>query len=126
MKILGTLLLCVALMGCVSSHSITAADGTSFQVKDRAYKDVYNAAILTVASIGEITAQNRQKGEVRGLKGVTEFSAGEALGVFINPPKESVRNFTVTVVSKHVVTTQLTGTDFTSTMIAAMKARLDM
>ena len=126
MRIFGGLLVCVMLMGCVSSHSITAADGTSFQVKDRAYKDVYNAAILTVASVGEITAQNRKKGEVRGLKGVTGFSWGEAIAVFISPPNESARNFTVTVVSEHVMQTQLTGTNFGPSMIAAVKARLNL
>ena len=51
---------------------------------------------------------------------------GDPVGVFIEPPEESARNFTVTVVSEHAVQTQLTGQDFKDTMIAVMKAHLNL
>lgn len=121
--ILGLVLLLTA---CVSSQSIAPEDGISFPVKDRSYKQVFNAAILTVASVGEITSQDRPSGQIRGLRGASAFSWGDAVAVFISPSAESAREFTVTVVSEHVDQVQLTGQDFKSTMIATMKAHLDL
>ncbi len=112
------------LAACASSSTISKSDGISFQVRDRSYSAVWSAAILTVASAGAIESQNRQRGEVRGHRGAGAWSWGEALGVFIEPADETAQNFTVTVVSEHIVQTQLTGQDFRSTMIATMKAQL--
>ncbi len=120
------LALVLVVTACASSSSITPSDGRSFRVKDRSYSQVWKAAILTVASEGAIESQNRHRGEVRGQKGASYFSWGEALAVFIDPPSETVRNFTVTVVSVHASRGQLTGQDFESTMVATMKAHLDL
>ena len=65
-------------------------------------------------------------GEVRGHRGATAWSWGEAIGVFIDPADEDARNFTVTAVSEHIAQGQITGQDFTYSMIATLKAHLDM
>ena len=121
-----TVALALAVAACASSSSIRSSDGQYFLVHDRSYSQVWNAAILTVASIGAIESENRQLGEVRGHRGASVWSWGEAVAVFIDPPTEDTRDFRVTVVSEHIMQTQLTGQDFESTMIATMKAHLDL
>jgi len=111
---------------CASSSSLRSSDGRSFQVQDRSYSQVWNAAILTVASVGAIESENRRYGEVRGHRGASAFSWGDAVAVFIDPPSETAGNFTVTVVSEHILQVQISGQDFESTMIATMKAHLDL
>ena len=123
---LTTILIVLGLSACATSSSISKSDGKSFQVHDRSYGDVWNAAILTVASVGAIESQDRYRGEVRGHKGASAWSWGDAVGVFIEPSEESARNFTVTVVSEHVAQGQITGQDFKDTMIEVMKAQLDL
>jgi hypothetical protein len=116
----------MAATGCATSSSVRPSDGQSFRIQDKSYSEVWNAAVLTVSSIGAIESQYRHLGEVRGHRGASIWSWGEAVAVFISPPNEDSRNFVVTVVSEHIVQTQLTGQDFESTMIATMKAHLDI
>ena len=121
-----TFALALAVAACASSSSLRHSDGRSFRVQSRSYSQVWNAAILTVASVGAIESQSRRYGEVRGHRGASAWSWGEAIAVFIDPPSNAARDFTVTVVSEHIMQTQLSGQDFESTMIATMKAHLDL
>ena len=125
-SLIASMWLILIVSGCASSSSISPRDGTSFQVRDRSYAEVWKAAILTVSSVGAIESQNRSRGEVRGHRGATAWSWGEAIGVFIDPADEDARNFTVTAVSEHIAQGQITGQDFTYSMIATLKAHLDM
>ena len=111
---------------CASSSSLRSSDGRSFHVQNRSYSQVWNAAVLTVASVGAIESENRRNGEVRGHRGASGFSWGDAVAVFIDPPSETAGDFTVTVVSEHILQVQISGQDFESTMIATMKAHLDL
>ncbi len=120
------LALVLVVAACASSSSLRPNDGRSFRVQNRSYSQVWNAAILTVASVGAIESQSRVDGKVRGHRGASAFSWGEAVAVFIDPSSEAFRDFTVTLVSEHILQGQISGQDFKSTMIATMKARLDL
>lgn len=120
------LALVLVVSACASSSSIRPSDGRAFRVQNRSYSQVWNAAILTIASVGAIESQSRRYGEVRGHRGASAWSWGEAIAVFIVPPSEAARDFTVTVVSEHIMQTQISGQDFGSTMISTMKAHLDL
>ncbi|SRR5260370_30138154 len=114
------------LAGCASSGTLRPQQGLSFRVADHSYSEVWNAAVLTVASVGAIESENRARGEVRGFRGASAFSWGDAVAVFIDPPDPTARNFMVTVASEHALIGQLSGQDFTLTMVATMKAHLDL
>ena len=114
------------LASCSSSAGLSRRNGVSFRVADRAYSQVWNAGVLTIASIGAIESEDRSRGEVRGLRGASAFSWGDAVAIFIDPPDPNARNFVVTVASQHVFTPQVSGQDFRLTMIASMKAHLDL
>ena len=117
---------CCLISACSSPLSISPGDGISFRVLDRSYSQVWNAATRTVAYFGNIESEDRLKGEVRGLKGTTGWSWGDAIAIFIDPPDPEARNFIVSAVSEHVLVTQLTGRDFSHSMESAMKSRLDL
>ena len=117
--------LTIATSGCAFSDTIRPNEGQSFEVVDRSYSEVWNAGVLTVGAIGEITSTNRAAGEIRGFKGASVWSWGNALGVFINPPSDDARNFRVSVVGIKTVRGQLAGSDYTGTMMAMMQAHLD-
>lgn len=117
--------LAAVVSGCALSNTIQPDDGRSFQVTDRSYSEVWNAGILTVGSVGEISAMNRSIGEIRGFRGAGAWTSGNALGVFISPPSDKARDFAVSVVGIKTARGQITGSDYTDTMIAMMKARLE-
>jgi len=114
------------LISCASSASVNKESGRSFIVNDRSYSEDWNAAILTVSSVGAIESENKFLGEVRGLRGASAWSWGDAIAVFIDPPQNDARRFTVTVVSEHIMQTQISGQDFKGSMIATMKAHLKL
>jgi hypothetical protein len=124
MRFLIVVLVSLFAYGCASSQSIKPEDGTSFVITDRSYAEVWNAAKQSVDSLGAIVSLNREKGEIRGRHGISAFSWGEAIGVFINPADERSREFKVSVVSEHVVQGNIFGPDFKKTIIAKMRAQL--
>ena len=60
------------------------------------------------------------------MPSTSAWSWGEAVAVFIDRINRSERDFTVTVVSEHAMQTQISGQDFKKTMIATMKAHLEL
>lgn len=120
-----TALVAALLSGCAMSDDIGPDDGRSFSVSDRSYAEVWEAGVLTVGSIGEIASANRETGEIRGFAGASAWSWGNSLGVFISPPSDGARDFTVSVVGIRMNRVQISGSDYTGTMEAMMQARLD-
>jgi hypothetical protein len=76
--------------------------------------------------VADIKSMDKAKGEVRALRSPTNWQGAEAIAVFISPTDESSRHFKVSVVSEHVLKTELVGTNFKDTIIGLMRAQLGM
>jgi len=125
-RILIAILLAAAGHGCVSPESIGPEQGATFIIDDRNYTEVWNAALQAVASVADIKSMDKAKGEVRALRSPTNWRGAEAIAVFILPTDEASRHFKVSVVSEHVLKTELVGKNFKGTIIGLMRAQLGM
>lgn len=123
-KVSISILSIIALSSCSSPSTIQPGDGKSFIVTDRSYSEVWEASVLTIGSIGAIESYDRERGEIRGFSPIAGFSWGNSIGVFIYPPIENSRNFTVSVVGVRSNQVQITGTDYTRTMEVMLKSKL--
>jgi hypothetical protein len=87
---------------------------------------VWNAAVQAVASVADIKSMDKAKGEVRGLRSPSTWRGAEAIAVFISPTNDASRDFEVSVVSEHVLKTELAGKHFKDTIMGLMRAQLGM
>jgi hypothetical protein len=67
---------------------------------------------------------DRGKGEIRGLRSPTTWRGAEAIAIFISPTDEASPHFRVSVVSEHVLKTQLLGKDFKDTIVSEIENQL--
>jgi hypothetical protein len=125
-RILFVIVLSAAAYGCVSPQSVGPEQGETFTIEDRSYTEVWNAAVQAVASVADIKSMDKAKGEVRGLRSPSTWRGAEAIAVFISPTDDASRHFQVSVVSEHVLKTELAGKDFKETIMGLMREQLGM
>jgi hypothetical protein len=125
-RILITVVLSAAIYGCVNPQSVGPEQGETFTIEDRSYTEVWNAAVQAVASVADIKTMDKARGEVRALRSPSTWRGAEAIAVFISPTNDTSRSFQVSVVSEHVLKTELAGKDFKDTIMGLMRAQLGM
>ena len=121
--LLATLML---LSSCTTVGDIKPGQGSSFEVSDRNYNDIWRASVEVVSRNLTILESDKALGIVKAEKRAGATTWGELIGVFIVPPKTDAKQYTVEVVSKKRLMTQLTGQDWTATIVAGIKAELGM
>lgn len=128
MKTAMTAFFAVLLMsGCSTIDSVRpGAGGSTFDIQGKTYSQVWNAAIETVSSQLTIVGANRQTGDIRAEKGVGLATWGEVVGVFIRPTIANADIYTVEVQSLKRSALQITGQNWTNTVVEGIKARLDL
>jgi hypothetical protein len=125
-RILFVIVFSAAACGCVSPQSVGPEQGETFTIEDRSYTEVWNAAVQAVASVADIKSMDKAKGEVRGLRSPSTWRGAEAIAVFISPTDDASWHFQVSVVSEHVLKTELAGKDFKETIMGLMREQLGM
>ena len=123
-RILLVLLLGAAGYGCVSPQSLSPEQGATIVIDNRSYNDVWNAAVQAVASVADIKSMDKANGEIRGLRSPTTWRGAEAIAIFISPTDEASPHFRVSVVSEHVLKTQLLGKHFKDRITAQIQNQL--
>jgi len=119
------LLLLVALTtGCATTESLEPGSGTSFQVKGRSYDQVWKAAVTTASRSLTIVEQSRETGTIKAESRAGLATLGEVVGIFIRPARAGASAYTVEVQSQKRSKLQITGQDWTQTMVAGIKAEL--
>ena len=116
----------LAVTGCATVDSPQAGRGGSqFEVRGKSYDDVWRAANRVLARSLTIIESNKETGTLRAEKGVGLATWGEVVGVFIRPQRNDAPVYTVEVQSIKRSMIQLTGQDWTQTIISGIKAELD-
>jgi hypothetical protein len=124
MRVVGVAAL-VALAGCATTSSLQpGAGGTTFVVRDKSYDDVWKAAVTTASRSLTIVESSKDTGTLRAEKGVGLSTWGEVVGVFVRPAAPGAASYTVEVQSLKRNRLQLTGQDWTATIVSGMKAEL--
>ena len=114
------------LSGCATIGSLRPGDGTSFEITNKSYDQVWKAAITVVGRSLTIVESDKQTGVIKAEKGAGLATWGEVVGVFIKPANTDSKRFTVVVESKKRVLFQITGQNWERTIIEGIKAELDL
>lgn len=126
MRVIIILAFALLLSGCNTISSVNANSGVGFQVRDRNYSEVWNAAVKTVSSQLTIVEANPDQGLIKAEKGVGLTTWGEVVVIAIAPQTPEASEYTVRVNSLKRSALQITGQDWTNTMIEGIKANLGL
>ena len=112
--------------GCATIDTLQpGSGGSTFEVRGKSYDEIWKAVVRTASRSLTIVESNKDTGTLRAEKGVGMATWGEVVGVFVRPTSNGAPVYTVEVQSLKRSRAQITGQDWTSTMISGMKAELD-
>ena len=120
------LAIAMAMLGCATLDSVQpGAGGSTFEVRGRSYDAIWKAAVRVAGQSLTIVESDKATGTLRAEKGMGLATWGEVVGIFIRPPRSGAAVYTVEVLSLKRSQLQVTGQDWTTTIISGMKAELD-
>ncbi len=93
-------------------------------VQNRSYDSIWQAAILVASRQLTIVEADKSTGTVKAEKGVGVATWGEVVGIFISPDETDQHAFVVEVESLKRSSGQVTGQDWTLTIVEGIKAEL--
>lgn len=115
-----------SLSGCATIDTLQpGTGGSSFEVRGKTYDEIWKAVVRTASRSLTVVESNKETGMLRAEKGAGMATWGEVVGVFVRPTSNGASVYTIEVQSLKRSRVQLTGQDWTSTMIAGIKAELD-
>jgi uncharacterized protein YceK len=112
--------------GCATIDSLQpGSGGSTFEVRGKTYDDVWNASVRTASRSLTIVESDKQSGKLKAEKGVGMATWGEVVGIFIYPVTSQAPVYNVEVQSLKRSRLQITGQDWTSTMVTGIKSELN-
>lgn len=116
----------LAIAGCATVDTPQpGTGGSTFEVRGKSYDDIWKAVVRTASRSLTIVESNKEAGTLRAEKGVGLATWGEVVGVFVRPTTNGASAYTVEIQSIKRSRVQLTGQDWTTTLISGIKAELD-
>jgi hypothetical protein len=119
------LLLACVLSGCTTLADAKLAKGTGMtRIYDRPYAATWKAAICSLNGKGlSIASENKSEGTILAQRGITAFSYGENIAVFVKK-KSEVRTL-VEVVSKKAMQTNVFAPDWSGEILDGINGCLN-
>jgi hypothetical protein len=116
----------VAISGCSTIDSLEpGTGGQTFQVRGKKYDEIWKAVVRTASHVLTIVDNNKETGTLRAEKAAGIATWGEVVGIFVRPARNGAPVYTVEVQSLTRLAFQITGQDWTTTMISGIQAELD-
>jgi hypothetical protein len=113
------------LLGCATIDTPQpGTGGSTFEVRGKTYDEVWRAVVRTAGRSLTIDESNKATGILRAEKGAGLTTWGEVVGIFVRPPNNGADVYTVEVQSIKRSRLQITGQDWTETIIVGIKAEL--
>ena len=115
-------------VGCATIGSLEPGTGagTTIEIKGRSYEAIWRAALRTAGRSLTIVESDKPRGAIKAEKDGGTYTYGEVVGIFIRPPSDGAAAYTVEVQSLKRAKYQLTGQDWTTTIIAGMETELGL
>ncbi len=110
--------------GCNTIDSVQPGKGISFQVQGKTYDQVWKASVAVMSRQLTLVEDSKQRGFIRAEAAAGMTTWGEVVGVFITPTTPNAHSYNVEVVSLKRSAMQITGQDWTRTVITGIKAEL--
>jgi len=115
-----------SISGCATIDSVQpGTGGSTFEVRGKNYDEIWKAVVRTASRSLTIVESNKQTGTLKAEKGVGVATWGEVVGIFVRPTSNGASVYTVEVQSLKRSRAQITGQNWTSTMVSGIKAELD-
>lgn len=120
------LLFAFSISGCATVDTLQpGTGGSTFEVRGKSYDEIWKAVVRTTTRSLTIVESNKESGILRAEKGVGMATWGEVVGIFVRPTNNGAPVYSVEVQSLKRSRLQITGQDWTTTMISGIKAELD-
>ncbi len=110
--------------GCNTIDSVQPGKGQKFSVAARSYDQVWKAAVTVVSRQLTIVEESKASGSIKAESKAGLTTYGEVVGVFIRPAGVNATSYEIEVVSLKRDAIQITGQNWTNTMVAGIKAEL--
>lgn len=116
---------CLFVSGCNTVDSVQPGKGQKFTVTSKSYDQVWKAAVTVVSRQLTIVEESKTAGSLKAESKAGFATYGEVVGVFIHPAGVNAASYEIEVVSlKRAQAIQITGQDWTNTIIVGIKAEL--
>jgi uncharacterized protein YceK len=117
--------LALSISGCATIDTLQpGTGGSTFEVRGKSYDEIWKAVVTTAGRTLTIVESNKETGTLRAEKGAAMATWGEVVGIFVRPASNGAPVYTVEVQSLKRSRLQITGQDWTTTMISGIKAEL--
>lgn len=127
MRWIACLLVAGLVSGCATIDTLQpGTGGSSFEVRGKSYDQIWKAVVTTAGRSLTIVENNKASGALKAEKGAGLTTWGEVVGIFVRPARSGAQAYTVEVQSLKRSKVQLTGQDWTTTMISGIKAELGL
>lgn len=125
MRWIVALFVALLISGCATINTPRPGNGGStFEVRGKSYDEVWKAVVTTASRSLTIVESNKESGTLRAEKAAGMSTWGEVVGIFVRPTNGDSSVYTVEVQSIKRSRLQITGQDWTMTMIAGIKVEL--
>ena len=115
----------LVLTGCATINTLQpGTGGSTFEIRGKTYDEIWKAVVITASRSLTIVESNKETGTLKAEKGAGMATWGEVIGIFVHPASEGAPVYTVEVQSLKRSRAQITGQDWTTTMISGIKAEL--
>lgn len=115
--LIGAVAIALAVSGCTTLADARLAEGSGTKKTFNAgYEQVWDATLKSVKSVGlEVASEDKSKGQIMAQGGVSAFSWGENVAVFVL--KKDSNATEVEVVSKRALATNVTASDWSDDIL---------
>jgi hypothetical protein len=118
--------LALALGGCATIDTLEPGSGSTFEVRNRSFDQIWKAALTVVTRSLTIVEESRESGTIKAESRAGLATWGEVVAVFIRPPRRGERLYSVEVVSQKRSQVQVTGQNWEPGIVAGIKAELGL
>ncbi len=119
------LVIVLFISGCATINTLQPGmGGSTFEIRGKSYDEIWKAAIVTASRSLTIVESNKETGTLKAEKGAGMATWGEVIGIFVRPSSNGAPVYTIEVESLKRSRIQITGQDWTMTMIFGIKAEL--
>ena len=127
MKVLISAFALMILSGCATTDTLKPGNSgsTKFSVAGKTYDQVWKASVKAMSNNLTIVEKSKEQGYIKSEKGVGMATWGEVVGVFITPPNKEAEKYLIEVQSYKRSRLQITGQDWTQTVITNIETELD-
>ena len=119
------LLMVLSIAGCARFTSLQPGKtgGTTLEIRDKTYDEVWNAVVVAANHGRTIIESNKDLGTLKAEK-VKGTTYGEIIGIWVQPTRDGAPVYTVLVQFLKRDPLQLTDEDWTESIISGIKTDL--